>query len=101
MEARPYTELSFEDKYKINGILDKEELSHLEKYIKSLEEDNISLQEEVDDLEYRCGELEDEIEFPLKDWLESVIYNRYMQTHKDYKTLDELLDAIEHQLRYL
>lgn len=99
VDSRPYAELSFEDRYKLNGILDREELTLLEKYIRGLEEDNVTLQEAVDDLEYRCEDLESDFS-PYKDFLEEVIHNRYMQTHKDYNTLDELLDKIEHVLRY-
>jgi len=99
MDARPYTELSFEDKYKLNGLLDREELSLLEKYIRDLESDNTSLQEQVDELEYRCDEMEDDYS-PYKEFMEGVVYNHYMQIHKDYNSLDELVEKMEHVLRY-
>jgi len=82
----------------------EEALEDKDNEIEKLEHEKQDLEREIEDNEMYINELEGQIDeadySDYKAFLEQVVYNRYMQTHKDYNSLEELLDRIEHVLKY-
>ena len=113
MDSRSFEELSFEDQYKINGILDKEELSLLEKYVKDLEEECVSLREENERLEsdYASSECErirleqsmnSKCEFycPLKELCYEIVNEKYMYNIYRYDNVDKIKEDLDRMITY-
>lgn len=105
MNNSVFDNLDFEDKNKLNEILNREEIEFVERYVSELENELHSVEEERDDLEDRCADLENDLQEEreynvYKEFLNSVIEDRYLHVHRDYDTLEKLLDKIEFVAKY-
>ena len=113
MNSESFDKLSFEDKHKINGILDKEELALLERYVKDLEDECISLRAENDRLESEWAwseqervrlesSLDEKCEFycPLKELCSEIVNEKYKYTTLKYNNLDKVVEDLDRVLTY-
>jgi len=112
-DSESFEKLSFEEKYKLNEILDKEEISLLERYVKDLEEEVISLRGRNDKLEsdqedaaQTISELEqalnDECKFycPLKNLCSEIVNEQYKYSTLKYDNVNSIKQDIDKVLTY-
>jgi len=102
-----YDELSFQEKYKINELTEREEFhcteeefKLLQRYIAALEEEADKAHTRNDELEDRIYEMEEDFYSPSKEFLEELVEDYYMHVNKTYNSLEEIILKAEHVLKY-
>lgn len=113
MNSESFEKLSFEEKYKLNEILSKEEISLLERYVKDLEDEVESLRCENEELESDQEDtaqtiteleqaLEDKCKFycPLKNLCSEIVNEQYKYTTLKYNDVNIIKQDIDKILTY-
>lgn len=113
MNSESFEKLSFEEKYKLNEILSKEEISLLERYVKDLEDEVISLRHQNEELESDQEDaaqtiseleqaLEDKCQFycPLKNLCSEIVNEQYKYTTLKYNDVNIIKQDIDKILTY-
>ena len=113
MNSESFEKLSFEEKYKLNEILSKEEISLLERYVKDLEDEveslrceNGELESDQEDAAQTITELEQALEdkcqlyCPLKNLCSEIVNEQYKYTTLKYNDVNIIKQDIDKILTY-
>lgn len=80
------------------------EISDLKRENEDLASERDSYLSENQSLEDRCADLENELEeeiyTPYQEFLEYLIKDRYMHIHREYDTVDKIIDKAEFVVKY-
>ena len=82
-------------------------IEHLQEKIKSLEAEVYDLQEQVSDLEDERDELDSKVEdledkglSPVEQLVMDMVHNYYYHYHKDYTSVEQIMEKLDFVLRY-